>query len=117
MRRVRLNRFFELAEDIRRKRSRITDEHETPTPRDEPERNFQAARPVDAHARRVQAKPCQQVSNQRLRVALIAGQSPGLAEVHEPLVAVELPGHFAVADRVAVQRIQPTPVDEWRSPA
>src|SRR5438270_4218235 len=108
-----LDRFFEFREHIGRKGAHIADEQKTPAPGNEAERNFQAARPVDAHARRVDAEPRLNVFDEGLPVALISGQPPCLAEVNEPLMTIELPDHFAVAHGRAIEGIEPAPVNEW----
>src|SRR6266550_8246760 len=117
MARVRVGRAFELEEDIGCESPRIADENQRPAPCDEPECNFEAARPVDADAWWVQAKPRQHRVDDGLRITPVAGQSPRLRQLNEPLMAIELPDHFAVTNRCAVERVHLAPMNEGSTPA
>jgi hypothetical protein len=101
----------------RRDDRRIRKEPQRPHPRHHPERELEAARPVDAEPAWVRAQPSIEVRHELFSVASIAGESVSLSETHGPLVAVQLPHDLAVPDRPAVEWVEPAPVHERRAPS
>src|SRR5438477_4372018 len=108
------DRFQQLSEARRIPSMGIADERQRPAPGDEPKADFEAAGPVDPHPGRIGAKPVLQVAKESFCISLFACQPVGLAEMDQPLMAVELPDHFSVADGCLVQWVQPGPMKRWR---
>ena len=88
-----------------------------PGPRDEPERDLEAAGPVDPHTAWIRRDPASDVAGEDLREALVPRQAIRLTESHHPLVAIQLPDDLAIADGLAVQRVDPAPVAPGRAAA
>src|SRR5262249_14331482 len=72
--------------------------------------DLEAARPVDPDPGRVGVDPLTDVLREGARISRLAGHAIRLSELNHPLVAVQLPDHLAVADRLRVERIDEAPV-------
>src|SRR5205807_1462607 len=97
------------------KRRGALEQGQRPAPGDQPEPYLQAARPVDAHPNGIGTHPLFHIPAEEVRVPLVASESVRLAEIEQPLVAVELPDHLAISDQRGVERIEVTPVNKWRA--
>src|SRR5207247_6363011 len=81
------------------KRRGALEQGQRPAPGDQPEPYLQAARPVDAHPKGIGTHPLFHIPAEEVRVPLVASESVRLAEIEQPLVAVELPDHLAISDQ------------------
>src|SRR5438309_4736259 len=97
------------------KRRGALEQGQRPAPGDQPEPYLQAARPVDAHPNGIGTHPLFHIPAEEVRVPLVASESVRLAEIEQPLVAIECPYHLAISDQLVVERIEVTPVNKWRA--
>ena len=78
---------------------------EAPAPGHQSQRHLQAAGPVDAHAPGVGGHPGAHAIGKHRGIPFVAGETVGLSQMNQPLVAIELPDDLAVSDHVAIERI------------
>src|SRR5262245_40177085 len=103
--------------ELGRERRRSSEEPENPAPGDEPERDLEAAGPVDPKARRVRSQPVVDVPRTDHGVALVPRQPIRMTQLRQPLVTVQLPDDLAVTHASGIQGIKSAPVNEGTPPA
>src|SRR5215471_12255853 len=110
---IEIKKLADLQENLRRERRGVLEEVKCPQPRYRAKRHFKTAGPIDAQLRRILVHPGIDVGRKRLRITFIAGKPICLTESDEILMPVEFPGDLLVAEKLRVQIIQTTPVDQW----
>src|SRR5437868_10530730 len=107
---MEVQEFERLFEQPGSKSVRIPKELKRPYPRHGPKGDFQTARPVYPHSRRILLHPRCQVPDKYPRKPLVAGKPKCKPECEKMLVSIQLPQDLAIADFRSVNVVELLPV-------